>query len=107
MSAVFVPFFFFASVYAQAALGYSATNAGLFLLVFFGGFATAAQWGGRIFDKRGARPAVVLGCARRPRSASTCGAGSSPTWSSAASGTGSSSRVQASGSCSVPSAPTR
>jgi EmrB/QacA subfamily drug resistance transporter len=63
MSAVFVPFFFFASVYAQAALGYSATNAGLFLLVFFGGFATAAQWGGRIFDKRGARPAVVLGCA--------------------------------------------
>jgi predicted MFS family arabinose efflux permease len=63
MSAVFVPFFFFASVYAQAALGFSATNAGLFLLVFFGGFATAAQWGGRIFDKRGARPAVVLGCA--------------------------------------------
>ncbi len=58
MSAVFVPFFFFASVYAQAALGFSATNAGLFLLVFFGGFATAAQWGGRIVDKRGARPAV-------------------------------------------------
>ena len=28
MSAVFVPFFFFASVYAQAALGFSATNAG-------------------------------------------------------------------------------
>jgi EmrB/QacA subfamily drug resistance transporter len=63
MSAVFVPFFFFASVYAQAALGYSATNAGLFLLVFFGGFATASQWGGRIVDKRGARPAVILGCA--------------------------------------------
>ena len=63
MSAVFVPFFFFASVYAQAALGFSATNAGLFLLVFFGGFATASQWGGRIVDKRGARPAVILGCA--------------------------------------------
>jgi EmrB/QacA subfamily drug resistance transporter len=63
MSAVFIPFFFFASVYAQAALGYSATNAGLFLLVFFGGFATASQWGGRIVDRRGARPAVVLGCA--------------------------------------------
>jgi EmrB/QacA subfamily drug resistance transporter len=62
MSAVFVPIFFFASVYAQAALGYSATEAGLFLLVFFGGFASAAQWGGRIVDKRGARPAIVLGC---------------------------------------------
>ena len=62
MSAVFVPFFFFASVYAQASLGYSATEAGLFLLVFFGGFAAAAQWGGRIVDKRGARPAIVLGC---------------------------------------------
>ena len=57
MSAVFVPFFFFASVYAQVSLGYSATEAGVLLLVFFGGFATAAQLGGRITDKRGARPA--------------------------------------------------
>jgi EmrB/QacA subfamily drug resistance transporter len=63
MSAVFVPLFFFASVYAQVSLGYDPTEAGLFLLVFFGGFATAAQWGGRILDARGARPAVVLGCA--------------------------------------------
>jgi EmrB/QacA subfamily drug resistance transporter len=63
MSAVFVPFFFFASVYAQASLDYTSTEAGLFLLVFFGGFATAAQFGGRIVDKRGARPAVLLGCA--------------------------------------------
>ena len=63
MSAVFVPFFFFASVYAQAALGYSATQAGTLLLVFFGGYVAAAQWGGRIVDRRGARPAVVLGCA--------------------------------------------
>ena len=62
MSAVFIPFFFFASIYAQASLGYSATEAGLFLLVFFGGFATASQWGGRILDKRGAKPAVALGC---------------------------------------------
>jgi EmrB/QacA subfamily drug resistance transporter len=61
MSAVFVPFFFFASVYAQVSLGYSATEASVLLLVFFGGFATAAQLGGRITDKRGARPAVVLG----------------------------------------------
>ena len=59
----FVPLFFFASLYAQVALGESASNAGLFLLVFFGGFTIAAQWGGRILDKRGARPAVLLGCA--------------------------------------------
>lgn len=63
MSAVFVPFFFFASVYAQVSLGYSPNEAGLFLLVFFGGFALAAQWGGRILDDRGAKPAVMLGCA--------------------------------------------
>jgi MFS family permease len=63
MSAVFVPYFFFASVYAQASLGYTATQAGLFLLVFFAGFTGAAQWGGRIVDSRGARPAIVLGCA--------------------------------------------
>jgi EmrB/QacA subfamily drug resistance transporter len=63
MSAVFVPFFFFASVYAQASLGESATTAGTFLLVFFAGYAAAAQWGGRIVDTRGARPAILLGCA--------------------------------------------
>lgn len=63
MSATFVPIFFFASVYAQVSLGYSASEAGLFLLVFFAGFATAAQWGGRILDARGAKPAVTLGCA--------------------------------------------
>ncbi len=63
MSAVFVPFFFFASVYAQASLGESATTAGTFLLVFFAGYAAAAQWGGRVVDKRGARPAILLGCA--------------------------------------------
>lgn len=63
ISAVFVPLFFFASVYAQVSLGYSASEAGLFLLVFFGGFATASQWGGRILDQRGAKPAVTLGCA--------------------------------------------
>lgn len=63
MSAAFVPLFFFASVYAQVSLGYGASEAGLFLLVFFAGFATAAQWGGKILDERGAKPAVALGCA--------------------------------------------
>ncbi|MFZ0043845.1 MAG: MFS transporter [Solirubrobacteraceae bacterium] len=63
LSICFVPLFFFASLYAQVALGESSSNAGLLLLVFFGGFTIAAQWGGRILDKRGARPTVVLGCA--------------------------------------------
>ena len=63
ISICFVPLFFFASLYAQVALGESAGNAGLLLLVFFGGFTIAAQWGGRILDARGARPAVILGCA--------------------------------------------
>jgi EmrB/QacA subfamily drug resistance transporter len=63
MSAVFVPLFFFASVYAQVALGESASNAGLFLLVFFGGFAIASQWGGRMLDQGGAKRPVVIGCA--------------------------------------------
>ncbi len=59
----FIPVFFFASVYAQAVLGYSATNAGLYLLVFFAGFAPAVQVGGRILDKSGARVPVIVGCA--------------------------------------------
>jgi EmrB/QacA subfamily drug resistance transporter len=59
----FVPLFFFGSTYSQISLGYEASEAGLYLLVFFGGFATASQFGGRILDTRGARPAVVLGCA--------------------------------------------
>lgn len=63
LSVCFVPLFFFASLYAQVALGKTASNAGLILLVFFGGFTIAAQWGGRILDRRGARPTVVLGCA--------------------------------------------
>ncbi len=63
MSICFIPLFFFASLYAQVALGETASSAGLYLLVFFGGFTIAAQWGGRILDRRGARPTVVLGCA--------------------------------------------
>ncbi|MET7652429.1 MULTISPECIES: MFS transporter [unclassified Streptomyces] len=58
----FVPLFFFASVYAQVSLSASPTQAALYLLYFFAGFALASQWGGRILDKRGARPAMKLGC---------------------------------------------
>jgi MFS family permease len=60
---VFLPLFFFTSLYAQIALGDDASGAGLYLLVFFGGFAAGSQWGGRILDARGPRAAVVPGCA--------------------------------------------
>jgi EmrB/QacA subfamily drug resistance transporter len=59
----FVPVFFFASEYAQISLGKSAQQAGLFLLFFFIGFAVAAQIGGRMLDRGGAKRPVVLGCA--------------------------------------------
>ncbi|HWB68646.1 MAG TPA: MFS transporter, partial [Solirubrobacterales bacterium] len=59
----FVPLFFFASMYAQISLGESASETGLYLLIFFAGFAVASQWGGRVLDKVGARPSVVAGCA--------------------------------------------
>ncbi|HEX5608460.1 MAG TPA: MFS transporter [Solirubrobacterales bacterium] len=59
----FVPLFFFASMYAQISLGESASETGLYLLIFFAGFAVATQRGGRVLDKAGARSTVVLGCA--------------------------------------------
>lgn len=59
---VFVPVFFFASEYAQISLGKSASGAGTVLLYFFLGFVIAAQVGGRMLDKRGAKLPVVLGC---------------------------------------------
>jgi EmrB/QacA subfamily drug resistance transporter len=59
----FVPLFFFASMYAQISLGESASETGLYLLIFFAGFAAASQWGGKMLDRLGARRPVVLGCA--------------------------------------------
>lgn len=59
----FVPLFFFASMYAQISLGESASETGLYLLIFFAGFAVASQRGGQLLDKVGARSAVVPGCA--------------------------------------------
>lgn len=61
LSIAFVPLFFFASMYSQIALGWSASDAGIYLLVFFGGFAVASQWGGKILDSKGAKPAVLIG----------------------------------------------
>jgi len=61
MSVVFVPFFYFASIYSQVALGSSATDAGYYIMYFFLGFVITAQIGGRILDRRGARVPVVVG----------------------------------------------
>jgi EmrB/QacA subfamily drug resistance transporter len=60
---VFIPVFFFTSMYAQISLGEDASAAGLYLLVFFGGFGVASQWSGRIYDAKGVRAAVIPGCA--------------------------------------------
>lgn len=60
-SCAFVPVFFFASMYAQIALGWSTANAGMYLLIFFAGFAPGVQFGGRMLDKGRARPAVIWG----------------------------------------------
>jgi EmrB/QacA subfamily drug resistance transporter len=63
MSVVFIPFFFFASVYSQVSLGKSSSDAGVYILYFFIGFVILSQIGGRMLDRRGARPPVILGCA--------------------------------------------
>ncbi len=59
---VFIPVFFFGSEYAQISLGKSASQAGVILLFFFLGFVIAAQIGGRMLDRVGAKRPVVLGC---------------------------------------------
>ncbi len=82
---VFVPVFFFASEYAQIALGKTPSEAGLVLLYFFIGFVIAAQVGGRMLDRAGASarwcsvaPSVPWG--------SGCGPERSPASTSAPSG---------------------
>ena len=59
----FVPVFFFSSQYAQISLGQSPLKASLVLLYFSAGFIAAAQIGGRMLDRVGAKGPVVAGCA--------------------------------------------
>ncbi len=59
----FIPIFFFMSEYAQISLGQSASEASLLLMYFFLGFVVAAQIGGRLLDRIGAKVPVVAGCA--------------------------------------------
>src|ERR1700722_17510087 len=56
---VFIPIFFFASEYAQISLDKTPSEAGLVLLYFFIGFVVAAQIGGRMLDRVGAKRPVV------------------------------------------------
>jgi EmrB/QacA subfamily drug resistance transporter len=58
----FIPVFFFAAIYGQIALAEQATTASLLILYFFLGFVVCAQIGGRMLDRIGAKPPVVLGC---------------------------------------------
>lgn len=58
----FIPVLFFLSLYAQVVLGESATQAGLFLMWFFVGFIVAAQVGGAMLDRSGAKLPMIIGC---------------------------------------------
>jgi EmrB/QacA subfamily drug resistance transporter len=58
----FVPVSYFLSLYANISLGLSASGTSSLLLDFFLGFLIAAQVGGRIYDARGAKPTIMLGC---------------------------------------------
>ena len=60
-SLAFIPVFFFASEYVQISLGEPILKASLVLLYFFAGFVVAAQIGGRMLDRRGAKRPVFLG----------------------------------------------
>jgi EmrB/QacA subfamily drug resistance transporter len=60
-SAAFLPVFFFAALYGQIALAEKADKSSLLILWFFLGFVVAAQIGGRLLDRIGAKRPVVLG----------------------------------------------
>ena len=56
------PVFFFSSLYSQIALEFPVSEAGLFLAVFFGGWALGSRTGGGMLDSIGVkRPAVIGG----------------------------------------------
>ena len=76
-------------MYAQIALGNSVSEAGLYLMTFFAGFAVASQFGGRMLDNIGAKAPVVLGCVVAAGRLRAVGQRSSPTSTSTTSGTSS------------------
>ncbi|QUF06170.1 hypothetical protein KCV87_09005 [Actinosynnema pretiosum subsp. pretiosum] len=60
-SIVFVPVFFFLSVYGQVSLRLSALDTGLLFLKLFAGFVITSRIGSTRFDRHGAKPVVALG----------------------------------------------
>ena len=74
ISIAFVPMFLFASIYSQISLGDDASNAGLYIGMFFVGYVIAAQWGGAILDTAGRQGRRRRSAARSRPSASTSGA---------------------------------
>jgi EmrB/QacA subfamily drug resistance transporter len=58
---LFVPLTVFASMYSQISLEYSVSNAGLYLAIFFGGFALGSRWGGALLDRVGVKRPSLLG----------------------------------------------
>ena len=58
---VFIPVFFFISIYGQIALGEKPTKASLLILYFFLGYVVCAQIGGRMLDQTGAKRPVLIG----------------------------------------------
>jgi EmrB/QacA subfamily drug resistance transporter len=57
-----VPVFFFSSMYSQISLEYPVSEAGLYLAIFFGGWALGSRSGGGMLDSIGVkRPAVIGG----------------------------------------------
>ncbi len=59
--ALFVPLVFFGSMYAQISLQWSADNAGLYILIWMGGYFVATQYGGKMMDQIGVKSPALLG----------------------------------------------
>ncbi|MFG1621989.1 MFS transporter [Kribbella sp. NPDC049227] len=58
----FVPVVYFLSLYASVSLGLGAGGTSQLMLRFFLGYLIAAQLGGRVFDRYGAKSTILLGC---------------------------------------------
>ena len=106
MSAVFVPIFFFSSIYAQASLGYSAQEAGT--LIWCSSPASRRRRSSAAGSSTRAAPSRrSCSAARSARSASRSGRGRSRASTSAASGRSWRWPARASAWCSARSRPTR
>ena len=107
LSICFVPLFFFASVYAQIALGESASGSRALPADLLRRLRHRRAVGRAVLDSRGARPAVVPGCAIAAVGFYLWGSELDRPLASTRSGTSSRSPASGSAWCSARSAPTR